>query len=318
MTEPTPTETPRPWLIAAWPGMGNVAIIAAGMLIQQLAMKPVGQLGSRLHFDVGHVEVTKGLISAPRLPRGVLYRTPQNRAGRPLYVFVGEAQPAVSGFAYAQKLLDRAVDLGVERVLTFASLASGVHPSDDSSVYAAATSSELLDECRRHEILPAADGQIGGLNGVLLGAAASRGLAGICLMGEIPFFAANMPNPKAARAALDTFAGLADLTLDLSELDGPIAAVEEAMVRHMERVEGGRTDKDVGEEGPDASSGSEAKPEASSRPRLDAETARRIDEMFDQARSDRSRAVELKVELDRLGVFDAYEDQFLDLFRRAG
>jgi hypothetical protein len=28
--------------------------------------------------------------------------------------------------------------------------------------------------------------------------------------------------------------------------------------------------------------------------------------------------VTLKEELDRLGVFDRYEDRFLDLFRRAG
>jgi hypothetical protein len=44
----------------------------------------------------------------------------------------------------------------------------------------------------------------------------------------------------------------------------------------------------------------------------------RIDLMFDNAAHDRSRAYELKQELDRLGVFPQYEDRFLDLFKDPG
>ena len=50
----------RPWLIAAWPGMGNVAIIAAAYLIQRLEMQAVGDLPPRGHFDVPQVEVKSG------------------------------------------------------------------------------------------------------------------------------------------------------------------------------------------------------------------------------------------------------------------
>jgi hypothetical protein len=38
--------------------------------------------------------------------------------------------------------------------------------------------------------------------------------------------------------------------------------------------------------------------------------------MFEQARQDRSKAMELKRELDRHGVFKQYEDRFLDLFKK--
>ena len=41
----------------------------------------------------------------------------------------------------------------------------------------------------------------------------------------------------------------------------------------------------------------------------------RIEQSFERAAADRSRAYELKNELDRLGVFKDYEDRFLDLFR---
>ena len=44
----------------------------------------------------------------------------------------------------------------------------------------------------------------------------------------------------------------------------------------------------------------------------------RIETLFAQAKSDRTKAFELKHVLDRLGVFKEYEDRFLDLFKKAG
>jgi hypothetical protein len=43
----------------------------------------------------------------------------------------------------------------------------------------------------------------------------------------------------------------------------------------------------------------------------------RIEELFARAAKDRSKAFELKQELDRLGLFKQYEDRFLDLFKKA-
>jgi hypothetical protein len=43
----------------------------------------------------------------------------------------------------------------------------------------------------------------------------------------------------------------------------------------------------------------------------------RIEERFAISQKDRTKAFELKQELDRLGVFKDYEDRFLDLFRKS-
>ena len=50
---------------------------------------------------------------------------------------------------------------------------------------------------------------------------------------------------------------------------------------------------------------------------LDAKARRRIEALFAKAGQDISKAMELKRELDRLGVFKTYEDRFLDLFKKA-
>ena len=51
--------------------------------------------------------------------------------------------------------------------------------------------------------------------------------------------------------------------------------------------------------------------------RISQKDERQIEELFDQARQDRSKAYELKRELDRHDVFEEYEDRFLDLFKKA-
>jgi len=50
-------------------------------------------------------------------------------------------------------------------------------------------------------------------------------------------------------------------------------------------------------------------------PKLSVEEEQNIEELFEQAAEDRSKAYVLKQELDRLNLFKEYEDRFLDLFK---
>jgi hypothetical protein len=75
-----------------------------------------------------------------------------------------------------------------------------------------------------------------------------------------------------------------------------------------------RVEQSLGQEGPaeDEGYGTEAAEEIRP-PRAENQ---RIEELFEQAVKDRSKAFELKQELDRLGLFKEYEDRFLDLFKK--
>jgi hypothetical protein len=42
----------------------------------------------------------------------------------------------------------------------------------------------------------------------------------------------------------------------------------------------------------------------------------RVEKLFEEASGDREKAVLLKQELDRWGLFHLYEDRFLDLFEK--
>jgi uncharacterized protein len=324
--EPTPGLEPRSeparskkgsWLLAAWPGMGSVAVMSAGYLIQKLGMKPAGQIQPRGHFDIQQIEVRNGIVTPPRLPRTLLYEWTNPGQGPDLFVLVAEAQPSYGAHAFANSLLDEAARRGVGRVVTFASLASQLHPTQEPRVFAASTNSQDVKDLSDMGLPALKEGQIGGLNGLLIGAAAARKMPGVCLLGQIPFFAAGMPNPKTAKALLEAFSLLAKLDLDYAELEEHAAAMEQAMVQMLERMQeaAGREQEDEDEfavhDDEDLDAGEDDQPS------IDDATRARIERLFEQASRDRNKAFRLKQELDRLGVFKEYEDRFLDLFKQA-
>lgn len=305
---PEETKLHRPWLVAVWPGMGNVALSAGYYLMAKLGMTFLSEFSTRELFDVEHVEVKDGLIRPGRMPRSrfFVWRNPSD--GHDIVVFIGEAQPPLGKYAFCHKLIEFAQQLGVERVFTFAAMATQMHPEHDSQVFAAATDDENLEQLRELDLTLLEDGQIGGLNGVLLGVAAEAGLQGGCLLGEMPHIFAQLPFPKASLAVLQVFSRMTGIEIDFAELSEQAAAVEQHLGQLLAQVE-----EQMGRQEPEEESYALGPQEEEG---LAPEDERNIEQLFEEVRKDRSKAYELKRELDRLGVFKEYEDRFLNLFSK--
>jgi proteasome assembly chaperone (PAC2) family protein len=306
-------EVPRlqhPWLIAVWPGMGGVGLSAGYYLLARLGMHLLGECEAEV-FDVDHVEVKEGIIQPAQRPRNRLFVWSGEGHPHDLVLVLGEAQPPVGKYAFCRQLIARAKELGVERVLTFAAMATQMHPQAPSRVFGAATDHEGLEELKRLGLAPLEGGHIGGLNGVLLGAAAEAGLRGACLLGEMPHIFAQVPFPKASLAVLRSFTALAGIELDLGELAAQARAVEQQLTEALARAQGGHVEAAEEEE-------EESAPEPAEEERLALADRERLEGLFRAASADRARTFELKQELDRLGVFKEYEDRFLDLFKQGG
>jgi uncharacterized protein len=301
----------EPWLVAAWPGMGAVGISAAYYLMAKLGMHLLAEFPAREFFELDNVEVKEGLIGTGRLPRSRLFLWKDPKGRHDLIVFLGEAQPPTKGDAFCRQLIDRAREMAVARVFTFAAMATQMRPEHDSRVFGAAIDRESLDELERLDLEVLKEGTISGLNGVLLGVASEKGMKGGCLLGEMPHVFPHFPFPKASLSILRAFTTLAGCAIDFTELEGQARQVEERLENLLERVE-----ETVGQSDATASfeeSSQEEETESESGPtQPDRE---RIERLFGEARKDRSRAYELKQELDRLAVFPDYEDRFLDLFK---
>src|SRR6516162_11872801 len=114
----------HPWLVAAWPGMGNVALNAGIYLLAKLGMNVIAEFEADGVFDVEHVEVKEGIIQPGHRPRNRLFAWTDPRRRHDLVVFLGEAQPPIGKYAFCRRLMAYAKDLGVERVFTFAAMAT--------------------------------------------------------------------------------------------------------------------------------------------------------------------------------------------------
>ncbi len=285
-----------PWLVAAWPGMGAVAQLSASYLAQSLGARPMVELAVGEHFVVSGVQVREGLLQPLRRPRTLLFEARIPEAPRDLVVLLAESQPAFGERRYCEQLLVKARETGITRAFTFAALATTASPAAQSRVYAAATDAQLLAALRDQGAELLREGEIGGMNGYFLGVAAEFGMAGACILGEIPFFANNVPNPKGAAAVLRLFGALAGVSVDLAALERQGVEVERQLLALKEHSE-------------------EWQPEEGGLTPLEEQ---HIESLFRDASADRAKAIELKAELDRLGQFGRYEDRFLDLFKRAG
>jgi uncharacterized protein len=243
------------------------------------------------------------------LPRSRFFVWNDPRGQHDLIVFIGEAQPPMGRYVFCHRLIEFARSLGVERVYTFAAMATRMHPASPSRVFVAATDVECLGELKRLNLDTIEDGHIGGLNGVLLGVAAENGLRGACLLGEMPHIFAQLPFPKASLAVLEAFGTMAELQVDFTELAQQarnmeqklgelLAQMQEAIEQQMPSEEESVQQEPVEDEG------------------LSPDDQQHIERLFEQARQDRANAYELKRELDRLGVYRDNEDRFLDLFKK--
>lgn len=309
----------KPWLVAVWPGMGGVAQIAGTYLVRALDMKQLSELDARPFHASQSIAVKDGLVQPPDRPRSVFYVWRNPGEGRDLIVMLADQQPNIDAARYGDALLEAALRHGVERAFTFAAMATPTHPSSDPRVFAVATEASGIEEADRIGLTRLAEGEVTGLNGVFIALAAARGIPGTCLLGEFPFFAATVPNPKASVAILRAFAQLAGIEIDLAELAADARRIEKGLIEHLEGLQraarlaaGAEPARSADEEDEEP-----AELEAASENGPPAEVVQRIEELFRLARVDRSRALELKAELDRHGLFREYEDRFLDLFKRA-
>jgi len=255
----------NPWLLAAWPGMGGVAAIAAGHIAQTIGATPVGMLSLAEHFPLDGVDVQHGIARANPIPRCLLlaWKDPQRK--RDLLLILGEAQPPSGGADVCRKIMDMAQARGVTRILTFAAMGSQIDPREDPRVFGATTAPEMLDDFTDASIDRLSQGKVTGLNGALLAVAAERGIPAACLLGEMPIFAAGMPNPRASLEVVNAFNRITDLDINVDLLIERAAEMQpqlDAMHEQIQRLGQGDT-SDFDDVDEDSEPNEESSPESS-------------------------------------------------------
>ncbi|UCC95186.1 MAG: PAC2 family protein [Candidatus Omnitrophota bacterium] len=304
----------NPILIAAWPGMGEVAYRSVLFLREAMGFKMFAKLEAEEFFRPAAVTVEKGEIDLPSLPAGFFYYLKGENCPD-MVLFLGEAQPPLE---YAETLAFAIVDFlkkyKVQFIFTFAAKPEAIDHKNDSLVWIAATHEDVLQEFKKFKLKVLKKGQISGLNGIVLGTAKRKGIKGVCLLGEIPFYTVQIENPKACANVLKVVSEHLQLKLNLSPLQERGKFVEEEIDKLISHIKGEEQAAGTGplsEEDID-----KIKKDLATYTKLPQSAREKIENLIKEARTDITKANKLKDELDHWNVYKEYEDRFLDLFKK--
>ncbi|MDP2718500.1 MAG: PAC2 family protein [Dehalococcoidia bacterium] len=226
----------NPVMIAGWPGIGNIGIIAVHTLREILKAEEFAEIEPWDFFYPRKMDIKNGELLNMEFPDNKFYFKSVQK--RDIMFFIGDEQPAEGRVPYAEGrkayqianlVLDVAVRFGCRRVYTSGAAVSAVHHTAKPRVLAVPNKKELIPEIKGYPntILMSAiegregQGSITGLNGLLLGMARNRGLEGICLMGEIPLYLQGLPipYPKASRSVLEVLCNFLGIKIGMRPMD---------------------------------------------------------------------------------------------------
>jgi len=246
-------ELREPVLVAAWPGMGHVALRAFLFLQERLQAQPLAVMEEPEFFQLPGAFIEHGVIQSALVPQNSFSFWRRSSGPGDLLFFIGDRQP-VSGkeLPLAEAILAFAQRHGISRVVTSAAMPTSINHYQASRVWVTATHRAILREVSPfcHRVLE--DGHISGMNGLLLGVAKRRALRGFCLLGEIPFYTTSIENPKASMAVLQVLAKVLDLQVDLSDLLELAVRTEKEVDRYLLELQSQKEDekKPTDSEGP--------------------------------------------------------------------
>jgi len=237
----------KPILLATWPGIGRIGIIAIDYLRKAIKAEEFGQIEPWDFFYPKKVSIRAGQLEDLKFPSSKFYFTRTDK--KDLVLFIGEEQPTGGGYANGGKayqlanlVLDVAQKFDCQRVYTSGAAVAPIHHTARPGVWAVPNTKRLIDEVKEYDntiIMSEIEGRegqgnISGLNGLLLGVAKRRGLDAVCLLGEIPFYLQSpvplsrpIVYPKASKSVLEVLSQILEIRIDLSGLDDSAHRVEE-------------------------------------------------------------------------------------------
>lgn len=302
----------QPIFIAAWPGMGNVGITAISYLRDKLGASLLAEIAPAEYFTPTGAIVVNQILQTPDSPDNQFFYYKSPKKKHDILFFISTAQPVPHmEYAFAKKVLNFARSFDVDQIITFAATPSDMDYKDKPRIFAVPNHSDLLKTMMEYRVHFLKEGNIAGMNGLLVSVAAEMGIRGMVLLGEIPFFTAQIEYPKASVEIVSTMArilsqdiDMVDLELYASKKDKEIAPLAQLLTKENE---------------PAPPSDAHEKVVPDSEAKIPESVRLIVEKMFRQAEYDDTykSKMRLKEELDKWGLFDEYLDRFLDLFKKS-
>lgn len=208
-------ELTDPIFIEALPGIGHVGKLVAEHLIHELGAIKFAELYSP-SFPPQVFVGEKGIIEP--MKNEFFYLKSAGEDQKDYIILIGNTQGLSPEGQYniCGAIIDFVEKYGVKIIYTLGGLGTGQHV-EKTQVLGAATNEELATMLEEYDVkLRSADGGIIGASGLLLGLGMSRGMGGVCLMGETPGY---FIDADASKAVLITLTKILKLEVDVAKLE---------------------------------------------------------------------------------------------------
>src|SRR5215207_557555 len=134
-----------------------------------------------------------------------------------LILLTGDSQPVVPGSEYvlSEQILDLITKFKISNIYSLASYVTGTFVNDPK-IYGTATNPEMVKSFRSFNISTLDNGNITGMNGLILGLGKLRGIEGICLLGETSGY---VIDAKASKNLLEIVNNLLGIHINMDEMN---------------------------------------------------------------------------------------------------
>ena len=134
-----------------------------------------------------------------------------------LLLLTGDSQPVVPGSEYilSEQLLDLITKFKISNIFSLASYVTGTFVNEPK-IYGTATNPDIVKSFRSFNISTLDNGNITGMNGLILGLGKLRGIEGICLLGETSGY---VIDAKASKNLLEILNKVLGIKINMDEMN---------------------------------------------------------------------------------------------------
>ncbi|HEU4483459.1 MAG TPA: PAC2 family protein [Nitrososphaeraceae archaeon] len=138
-------------------------------------------------------------------------------SSKDLILLTGDSQPVVPGSEYvlSEQILDLITKFKISNIYSLASYVTGTFVNDPK-IYGTATNPEIVKSFRAFNISTLDNGNITGMNGLILGLGKLRGIEGICLLGETSGY---VIDAKASKNLLEILNNVLGIHINMDEMN---------------------------------------------------------------------------------------------------
>jgi proteasome assembly chaperone (PAC2) family protein len=153
-------------------------------------------------------------------------------ASSDLLLLTGDSQPIVPGSEYVltEQILDDMTKFDISNIYSLAAYVTGAF-TNAPKIYGTATATKLVGLFRDHNVSSLDNGNITGMNGIIIGLGKLRGIDGLCLLGETSGY---VIDAIAAKKILETITRILSIHINMDEITKR-AKDTEILIKNLEQ-----------------------------------------------------------------------------------